>query len=74
MNTPFNHVTIAVTSYNASSGGCYVCGHTTNQNKKFKKLKNNKNPFAYCYRVKAELGGDGNEKTIDLSNGNSKAL
>ena len=74
MNTPFNHVTIAITPYDASSGGCYVCGHTSNQNNKFKELKDDGIPCTYCYHVKAKLGGDGNEKAIDLTNGKSKAL
>ena len=74
MKTPFNHVTLAISPYNTSLGGCYVCGHTSNQNNKLKKLNDDKNPCTYCYRVKARLGGDGNEKAIDLTNGNSKAL
>lgn len=74
MKTPFNHVTIAVTKYDSSIGGCYVCGHTTNQNTKKKVLNVDKNPYAYCYRMKAKLGGDGSEKEIDLTPGASKAI
>lgn len=74
MKTPFNHVTIAISDYSSSDGGCYVCGHTTNQNNKFKKLSDTGIPCAYCYRVKSSLGGDGTEKAIDLTDGNSKAI
>lgn len=74
MSTPFNHVTIAITEYNASEGGCYVCGHTANQNNKFKKLSDEGNQCTYCYRVKRSLGGDGTEKAIDLTDGKSKAI
>lgn len=74
MNTPFNHVTIAITDYDSSTQGCNVCGHTLNQNNKFKKLSDTGIPCTYCYRVKTSLGGDGTEKAIDLTNGNSHAI
>ncbi len=74
MNTPFNHVTIAITDYDSSTQGCNVCGHTLNQNNKFKKLSDIGIPCMYCYRVKTSLGGDGTEKAIDLTNGNSHAI
>lgn len=74
MKTPFNHVTIAITDYDSSTQGCNVCGHTLNQNNKFKKLSDTGIPCTYCYRVKTSLGGDGTEKAIDLTNGNSHAI
>ena len=73
-NTPYNHVTIAVTDYDAAINGCRVCGHSKNQNNVIKELKDSGNPCTYCYRMKSRLGGDGTEKSIDLTDGNSKAI
>lgn len=74
MPTPYNHVTIAVSDYDPSIRGCYVCGHTLNQNNQKKVLYATGIPCAYCYRVKSSLGCDGSEKAIDLTDGNSKAI
>jgi hypothetical protein len=65
---------VGVTKYDSSIGGCYVCGHTKNQNTQKKVLNVDKNPYAYCYRMKTKLGGDGSEKEIDLTPGASKAI
>lgn len=74
MLTPYNHVTIAISDYDPVEKSCRVCGHTTNQNDRPKALNDTGNPCAYCYRVKSSLGGDGSEKKIDLTDGNSKAI
>ena len=67
-------INAANTDYDSSTQGCNVCGHTLNQNNKFKKLSDTGIPCTYCYRVKTSLGGDGTEKAIDLTNGNSHAI
>ena len=73
LNTPYNHVTIAIEDYNKTSQTVQVCGHTENQNNKPKKLSATGVPCTYCYRIKTMLGGDGTEKDIDLTPGQSKA-
>ena len=73
--TPFKHVTIAVSDYIPSKQACEVCGHTLSQNHELKPLTPQKNGNeAYCYHVLEQLGGDGTEKAIDLTNNNSKAI
>ncbi len=72
--TPFQHVTIAVSDYDAEFGGCYVCGHTKNQNHKKRTLPVSGTTQAYCYRVRTSLGGDEKEKEIDLTDDNSRAI
>lgn len=73
MNTPFSHVTIAVSNYDASTGKCMVCGHTKNQHSVYKKLSSTGIPCTYCYHVNPQLGIDGSEKIINLTDGNSSA-
>lgn len=68
--TPYTHVTIAVSGNviesNEKEGerfGCKVCGYTTNQHDKFKKLTEDN---CRCYRVKKTFTGDGSEKKVSL--------
>ena len=72
--TPFTHVTMAVSDYDSSINGCYVCGHTENQNHRPKSFIPDGTKSVYCYHVAEQLGGDGTEKAIDLTNGKSKAI
>lgn len=59
----YTHVTIAVSDYSSTIGGCLVCGHSTNQNSKKKVLNANK---VKVYRVKKEIIVAGNEKRVDI--------
>ena len=74
--TPFKHVTIAVGNYDPDTKRCKVCGHTQNQHSEFKYLapQPKTGDETYCYRVVNQLGGDGTEKAIDLTDDNSKAI
>lgn len=72
--TPYKHVTIAVSNYDAARKGCLVCGHSVNQNSEFRSLDSSPSQEAYCYQVKRFLPGNGSEKQIDITDGNSAAL
>lgn len=60
-NKRYTHVTIAVSDYDSSFGGCLVCGHSVNQNMAKKVLKATK---VRIYRVKEVITVTGNEKRI----------
>lgn len=59
----YTHVTIAVSDYDSSFGGCLVCGHSVNQNKAQKVLNANK---VKIYRVENWIIVAGNEKRVDI--------
>ena len=63
--TPYDHVTIAVSSNLTENGvfGCKICGCTQNQHNEFKKLTPEN---CRCYRVKRSLNGDGTELRVYL--------
>ena len=46
MKTPFKHVTIAITDYNAQAQSVQVCGHSENQNNRKKELSTTEIPYA----------------------------
>lgn len=59
----YTHVTIAVSNYDSSYGGCLVCGHTKNQRMDPKVLNANK---VRIYRVATWIIVAGNERRVSL--------
>jgi hypothetical protein len=63
----YTHVTFAVSKFEQAleggKNGCYVCGHTTNQNHKFKELTPTK---CRCYRVSSSITIGADEKRVKL--------
>ena len=59
----YTHVTIAISDYDSSIGGCRVCGHTDNQNGATKALLPEK---VRIYRVREQIVVAGNEKRVSL--------
>ncbi len=71
----YTHVTIATSGYDASIKGCYICGHSVNQNGPAGDYKVLNASKVRIYRVNPSVTVGGTERRVDLpSTGNGATV
>ena len=65
-NYRYPHVTIATSNYDAGLEGCYICGHSINQNGDQGDFKKLKDATAHVYRVKTSVTVGETERQVTL--------
>ena len=62
----YTHVTIATSNYSSAIGGCYICGHSVNQNGDYGDTKKLVAGKVKIYRVRASVIVGGTERRVSI--------
>ena len=60
------HVTIATSNYSSAIGGCYICGHSVNQNGDYGDTKKLVAGKVKIYRVRTSVIVGGTERRVSI--------
>ena len=62
----YTHVTIATSNYSSAIGGCYICGHSVNQNGDYGDTKKLVAGKVKIYRVRTSVIVGGTERRVSI--------
>ena len=69
----YTHVTIATSNYSSAIGGCYICGHSVNQNGDYGDTKKLVAGKVKIYRVRTSVIVGGTERRVSIPVSGSEA-